>query len=136
MLSSSPFMLYELPIVDFEDPNIYVWKSGDIQQTKWYTQKMRFMIRIVCIKLQSYSLCYRQTKWYMQKIPCVKTITYVCNRFNTSFCFTDHKTYQAISCYTLLHQATRGEGKNSSRKPGDFLVCHRDAQIFFFIILP
>ena len=129
-------MFYELPIVDFEYPNAYVWKSGNVQQTKWYMQKMRFVMRIVCIKLQSYSLCYRQTKCYMQKIPCVKTIIYVCNRFSTSFCFKDQKTYQAISFYTLLHQATRGEGKNSLRKPGDFLVCHRDAQIFYFIILP
>ena len=26
-----------------------------------------------------------------------KTTTYVCNRFNTSFCAKDHKTNQAIS---------------------------------------
>ena len=26
-----------------------------------------------------------------------KTTTYVCNRFNTSFCARDHKTNQAIS---------------------------------------
>ena len=95
-----------------------------------------FMMRVVYIKLQSDSLCYRQMKWNMQKIRCVKPITYVCNRFNTFFCFKDHKTYQAISCYTLLHQATRGEGKNSSRKRGDFLVSYRDAQTFHFIILP
>ena len=52
---------------------------------------------------------------------------YVCNRFNTSFCFKNRKTYQAISCYTLLHQAKRSEGKNNSKKPGDFLLSHRDA---------
>ena len=95
-----------------------------------------FMMRTVYIKLESDSLCCRQIKWYMQKIRCVKTITYVCNRFNTFFCFKDHKTCQAISCYALLNQATRGEGKNSSRKRGDFLVSHRDAQTFYFIILP
>ena len=36
---------------------------------------------------------------------------YVCNRFNTSFCTKDHNIRKAISCYTLLHQAARGEGK-------------------------
>ena len=30
-------------------------------------------------------------------VPSVKTTTYVCNRFNTSFCARDHKTNQAIS---------------------------------------
>ena len=30
-------------------------------------------------------------------VASVKTTTYVCNRFNTSFCTRDHKTNQAIS---------------------------------------
>ena len=30
-------------------------------------------------------------------VPSVKTATYICNRFNTSFCARDHKTNQAIS---------------------------------------
>ena len=35
------------------------------------------------------TFCYRD-------VPSVKTITYECNRFNTSFCARDHKTNQAI----------------------------------------
>ena len=35
-------MFYEFPIVDFEDPNLYVRKSGDVQQAKWYMQKTPF----------------------------------------------------------------------------------------------
>ena len=61
-------------------------------------------------------------------MPSVKTTTYVCNRFNTSFCTKDHKTHLAISCYTLLHQAARGEGKNSLRKRRDILVSDRNQQ--------
>ena len=64
----------------------------------------------------------------------VKTTTYVCNRFNTS-CTKDHKTHWAISCYTLLHQAARGEGKSSLRKRRDILVSDRDEQRFFIIII-
>ena len=30
-------------------------------------------------------------------VPSVKSTTYVCNRFNSSFCARDHKTNQAIS---------------------------------------
>ena len=29
-------------------------------------------------------------------VPSVKFATYICNRFNTSFCARDHKTNQAI----------------------------------------
>ena len=68
-------------------------------------------------------------------VPSVKTTTYVCNRFNTSFCTKDHKTHLAISCYTLLRQAARGEGKNSLRKRRDILVSDRDQQRFFIIII-
>ena len=66
-------------------------------------------------------------------VPSVKTTTYVRNRFNTSFCTKGHKTHLAISCYTLLHQAARDEGKNSLRKRKDILVSDRD-QWFFIII--
>ena len=68
-------------------------------------------------------------------VPSVKTTTYVCNRFNTSFCNKYHKTHLAISCYILLHQAARGEGKNSLRKLRDILVSDRDRQRFFIVII-
>ena len=68
-------------------------------------------------------------------VPSFKTTTYVCNRFNTSFCTKDHKTHLAISCYTLLRQVARGEGKNSLRKRRDILVSDRDQQRFFIIII-
>ena len=68
-------------------------------------------------------------------VPSVKTATYVCNRFNTSFCTEDRKTHLTISCYTLLHHDTRGEGKNSLRKFRDVLVSDRDQQRFFIIII-
>ena len=35
--------------------------------------------------------------WYRDCVPSVKTTTYVCNRFNTSFCARDRKANQAIS---------------------------------------
>ena len=42
-------------------------------------------------------------------VPSVKTTTYVCNRFNTSFCARDHKTNQAISNLNLkfLNKSTQ-----------------------------
>ena len=63
------------------------------------------MMGIIYTKRQTYSLCCRLTKGCMSKylllqglcVPSVKTTTYVCNRFNTSFCDRDHKTNQAIS---------------------------------------
>ena len=64
----------------------------------------------------------------------VQITTYVCNSFNTPFC-KHHKTHLAISCYTLLHQAARSEGKNSFRKRRDILVSDRDQQQFFIIIM-
>ena len=67
-------------------------------------------------------------------VPSVKATTYVCNMFNT-FCTKDHKTHLAISCYTLLHQAARSEGKNSFRKRRDILVSDRDQEQFFIIII-
>ena len=72
-------------------------------------------------------------------VPSVKITTCVFNSFNTTFCTKEHRTHrthQAISCYTLLHQASRGEGKNILRKRTDILVSDRDLQRFFFIILP
>ena len=68
-------------------------------------------------------------------VPSVKTTTYVCNRFNTSFCTKDQKTHLTISCYTLLQQAARGEGKNSWRKCRDVLISDCDQQRFFIIII-
>ena len=119
-----------------------VRKTGDVQQTKWYMQKVLFITRILYTKLKSYSLCYRKAKQYMQKIPSVtgiitsvKTTIYVCNSFNTSFCTKNHKAHSAIYCYTLLHQAARGEGRNSLRKRKDVLASDGDQQRFFIIII-
>ena len=57
-----------------------------------------------------------------------------------TFCYRDYvcqvSKLQYISCYTLLHQATMDEGKNSLRERRDILVSDRDQQRFFFIILP
>ena len=66
----------------------------------------------------------------------VKITTYVCNRFNTSFCTKDHKTHQALFYYTLLHQVSGGEGKNSLWKRRDISISDRDLQGFLFIALP
>ena len=57
-------------------------------------------------------------------------------RFNTSFCAKYHKKHQAIFCYTLLHQSSRGERKNSLRKRRDISVSDRELQRFFFTKLP
>ena len=74
------------------------------------------------------TFCYRDC------VPSVKTTAYVCNRFNTSFRTKDHKKHQAVSFYTLLHQTTSGEGKNSLRKRRDIFAS--DRQRFFFVTLP
>ena len=66
---------------------------------------------------------------------CLSSVKYVCSRINTSFHTKDHETHQVIYVYTLLHQATRGDVKNSLRKPRYFFVSDRDLQVFFFIIL-
>ena len=118
-------------------------KVGTFSKQNGICRRYFFLMRILYTKLQSCSLCYRETNWFMQKIPSVtgifvqsvKTTTYVCSRFNTSFCNKDHKTQQAISCYTLLHQAARGEGKNSLRKHKDILVFDRDQQRFSIILI-
>ena len=46
---------------------------------------------------QSYLLLRRYLLLQGLCVASVKTTTYVCNRFNTSFCTRDHKTNQAIS---------------------------------------
>ena len=72
---------------------------------------------------------------HMQNILSVtgtKITKYACNRFHTSFCNKDHKTYKTISCYTILHQDLRGEGKNSLRKREDILVS--DCDLYFIIL--
>ena len=51
-------------------------------------------------------------------------------------CIARLQVYFAITCYTLLHQATRGKGKTTLRKSRDILVFDRDLQRVFFIILP
>ena len=58
-------------------------------------------------------------------VPSVKTTTYVCNRFHTSFYTKDHKAHWALSCYTLLHQATLDEGNNSLKERRNILVSQR-----------
>ena len=80
--------------------------------------------------------CRRYLLLQVLYVPSVKTTTYVCNKFNTSFgTKNDHKKRLAISCYALLHQAARGEGKNSLRKRRGILVSDRDQQRFFIIII-
>ena len=105
-------------------------KMGTFSEQNGICKRYFFIMRIFYTKLQCYSLCYRQTKWYMQKkpsVPSIKTTTFACNRFNTSFCTEDHKTHLAISCCTLLHQTARYEG-NSLGKRRDILVSDRDQQ--------
>ena len=45
------------------------------------------------------------------------------------------QVYFPITHYTLLHQATRGERRNSLRERRDILVSVCDSQRFFYIIL-
>ena len=42
-----------------------VRKSGDVSKQNGISTRYLFMMRTICTKLQSYSLCYRQTKRYM-----------------------------------------------------------------------
>ena len=42
-----------------------VRKSGDVSKQIGISTRYLFMMRTICTKLQSYSLCYRQTKRYM-----------------------------------------------------------------------
>ena len=112
-----------------------VRKSGDFQQTKWYMQKVLFLLWGFCISSfraivyvidKQSGTCRRYLLLQGLYVPSVKTTTHICNRFNTSFCTKDHKTHLAISCFKLLQQAEKGEGKNSLRKRRDVLVSDRD----------
>ena len=99
----------------------------------WGFWKPSFRAIAYAINKQS-GTCKRYLLLQGLYVPSVKTTTYVCNRFNI-FCTKDHKTRLAISCYTLLHQAARDEGKNSLRKRRDILVFDRNQQRFFIIII-
>ena len=91
------------------------------QQTKWYMQKVPFYDKDYVYQQQG-GICRRYLLLQGLCVPSVKTKTYVCNRFNTYFHTKNHKRHQAISFYTLLHQATRGEVKNSLRDRRDIFV--------------
>ena len=77
-------------------------------------------------------MCWRYLLLQGLCVPSVKTTTYVCNRFNASFHTKDHKMHQAISFYTLLHQFTRSEGKNSLRKLGPFPFWSWSSTVFLY----
>ena len=105
-----------------------VRKSGDVQQTKWYMQKLLVLLWGFCIpsfRVIAYVIdkqsgtCRRYPLLQWLYVPSVKTTTCVCNSFN-NFCNTDHTTHLVTSCYTLLHQAAKGEEKNSLRKRREF----------------
>ena len=75
-----------------------VRKRGDVQQTKWYMQKLLFYYEDFAYQASELKPMLSINKvvhegWY---VPSVKTTTYICNRFNT-FCTKDHKTHLAIS---------------------------------------
>ena len=119
-------------------------KVGTFSKQNGICKRYFIINRILYSKLQSYiayaidkqsGTCRRHLLLQGLYVPSVKPTRYVSNRFNTSFCTKDHKTHLAISCYTLLHQATRGEGKNSLRKRRDILVSDHDQQRFFIIII-
>ena len=63
------------------------------------------MIRIMYAKLRTIAcvidkqsdICRRYLMWQGLCVPGVETTTYLCNRFDTSFCAKDEKTNQAIS---------------------------------------
>ena len=60
-----------------------VRKSGTFSKQNGICKRYLFIMRILCTKVQSYSLCYRQTKWYMQNIPSVTGITCAkCKNYN------------------------------------------------------
>ena len=82
-----------------------VRKSGDVQQTKCYIQKVLFIMRILYTKLQSYSPCYWQTKWYSQKIPSITGILSAkCQNYN--ICMSQRP--QKKLGYILLHTTALG----------------------------
>ena len=51
---------------------------------------------------------------------------HVFNQIHAAPNFFGFQVYVAITYYKLLHQATRAEGKNSSRESRDILVSERD----------
>ena len=104
----------------------------DVRKQKWYMQKLPFYDEDYRYQKQG-GICRR---YLLLQGLCLSSIKYVCSRFNTSFHTKDHETHQVISFCTLLHQATRGDVKNSLRKRRDIFVSDRDLQVFFFIILP
>ena len=52
------------------------------------------------------------------------------------FCVARLQVYVAITCFTILHQATRAEGKNSLRERRGYSRFDCDTQRFFSIVLP
>ena len=66
------------------------------------------------------TFCYRDYMCQVSKLQHMYAIGLILRK--------DHKTHLAISCYTLLHQAARGEGKNSLRKRRNILISDRDQQ--------
>ena len=98
----------------------------------WGFWKPSFRAIAYAINKQS-GTCKRYLLLQGSYVPSVKTAAYLCNRFNT-FCTKDYRTHLAISCYTLLHKAASGKGKNSLRKRRDILVSDRDQKRLFIII--
>ena len=63
-------------------------------------KRCSFIMRILYNKVQSYSPCHRQSGTCRSYLPLqsdyepsLKTKTYLCDRFITSFCTKDHKTH-------------------------------------------
>ena len=83
------------------------------------------------------AFCYRDHMCQVSKLQHMYLINYFHKLLYVIniFCTKDHKIHLVISCYTLLHQAARGEGKNSLRKGKDILVSDRDQQRFFIITI-
>ena len=97
----------------------------------WGSCTSSFRVRANVIEKQS-GTC---RKYLLLPGLCVSSFeitTYLCNRFNTSFCTKNHKIHQAIFCFTLQHQGSRGEGKYGLRKRRNILVSDCDLQRFFF----
>ena len=66
------------------------------------------------------------------------SLTWAKSTLLQTFCFEKAKllVYVTITCYRLLHQTTRGEGKKSLRERRDIIVSDQNPQRFFFIVLP
>ena len=78
------------------------------------------------------TFCYRD---YVSEMSKLKHI-YVTGLILLSVLKTTKHTKLYPTSYTLLHQASRGEGKNCLRKRKDILVSDCDLEQCFFIILP